>query len=592
MIKQYIISFLVAFVLSIILTPLIKKMALAKGFVAKPREDRWHKKEVALFGGVAIFISFIIPYVFLVHITVEGVGIIVCGAIMFLFGLFDDIRHIKPYTKLIGQIIVASLLVVFGVRINIIPYDIVSVPLTVLWMLIIVNAINLLDNMDGLAAGVAAIISAILFLFTFLNGNFTVSLPALILAGSLFGFLRYNFSPAKIFMGDCGSMFIGFMLATITLQGSWKESTHLLMVLAIPVLVLAVPIFDTAFVALMRGLSSRNVFQGGKDHISHRMVVLGLSDKKAVMVLYIICIVFGAISVLSMFVHPLVTTILVLLVSIFFIYFTAFLGKVKVYSDADIIKVRKKENNVVLNSILLHKRRILEVFVDFILICVAYISSYLLRYEGILLPQNQVLITRSLPIILIIKYIVFVRFGLYRGFWRYIGIPDMIDIFKAITVSSVISTVILLFIWRFQDFSRAVFIIDWLLLFVLISGVRILERIYKEIFDQVGLKGKRALIYGAGDAGEFIIREIKNNKLLNYKPIIFLDDDEEKIGKRIHGITVFGPRGELPRLVKHNDIDEVIIAIPNIPKHIFDEIVGFCHSLDVPYKRMHDILPG
>ncbi|MDP6685734.1 MAG: hypothetical protein QGI05_02140, partial [Candidatus Omnitrophota bacterium] len=436
--------------------------------MAKPREDRWHKKETALFGGIAIFISFIIPYTLFTQPTFENIGIIVCATLIFALGLFDDIFHIKPYTKLIGQIMVASLLVTFGVSIKIIPYPIISIPLTVLWVVTLVNSFNLLDNMDGLSSGIAAIVSSVLFLFTFLSGNFFVALPALILAGSLLGFLRYNFSPAKIFMGDCGSMFIGFMLATITLQGNWQESTHLIMMLAIPLLVLAVPIFDTAFVTLMRGISFRKVFQGGKDHISHRMVVLGLSERDSVLVLYSISIFLGAISVLSMFVAPVVTVMLVLVVSASLIYFAAFLGKVKVYPIDKINGLKKKNGNVVLNNVLMFKRRILEVGVDFILICVAYISAYLLRFEGVIGLRNQELIVKSLPLVVIIKYMVFFKFGLYRGMWKYVSVRDLINILRAVSFASLASAACILFIWRFENFSRAVFIVDWLLLFVLI----------------------------------------------------------------------------------------------------------------------------
>ncbi|MBU4148814.1 MAG: hypothetical protein KKB52_00515 [Candidatus Omnitrophica bacterium] len=587
----YLISFLTAFLLSLVFTPLVKKIAIAKGCVAHPREDRWNKKETALFGGVAIFLSFVIPYLFLVRLNLETIGIILCGGIIFGLGLFDDIVHIKPYTKLVGQIVVASLLINFGVSIKVIPYPLIAMPLTIFWVVAVMNAFNLLDNMDGLSGGIAAIVSGILVLYAVINGNFALMIPALILAGSLLGFLRYNFTPAQIFMGDSGSMFIGFMLATITLQGSWQESTHLAMIVAVPFFTLVVPLLDTTFVTLMRRFTAHKVFQGGKDHLSHRMVVLGLSERGAVLVLYSISIIFGAISVLSMFVRPIVTLVLVMLAAVSLVYFTNFLGKVKVYEDKDLKDLKKKNGNVILGGMVMYKRRILEVAVDFILICAAYVTAYLLRFEGILVAQNQELIVRSLPIIVIIKYLVFFKFGLYRGIWRYVSIRDLINIFKAVTVASVISAVAVLFMWRFHGFSRTVFIMDWLLLFVFVSGSRILERVYKEIFDEAALKGKRVLIYGAGNVGEFVLREIKNNKLLNYKPVGFLDDDEEKLDRRIHGMPVLGSRKDILKVVKRNDVQELILAIPGLPKDIFDDIEGFCNSLDIPCRKMSDILP-
>lgn len=592
MLKTYLIPFLLSFSLAILITPIVRRIALIKGYVAKPREDRWNKNPTALFGGVAIFLSFIIPYIIFTKFTIENLGIILAGFFIFGVGIFDDIVHIKPYTKLLAQIVVAALLVNFGVRINAIPYPLISIPLTILWIAIVMNSFNLLDNMDGLSGGIGAIVGIVLFVFSILNGNFEIALPALILAGSLLGFLRYNFNPAKIFMGDSGSMFIGFMLGSVTLQGSWKESAHLVMVLFIPILILAVPIFDTMFVALMRSVNSRKVFQGGKDHISHRMVVLGLSEKKTVLSLYFISMVFGAISILSMFVNPAVTVVLILLAAISLVYFGAFLGKVKVYEDAGLNGLKKKNGNVVLNNVLLHKRRALEVCVDFILICLAYITANLLRYEGILSIASQNMIVKTLPLILVIKFIVFFKFGLYRGMWRYISILELVNIFKAVSFATIASSLAVLFIWRFEGFSRTVFIIDWLMLFLFISGSRILERVYKEMFDQAGLSGKKVLIYGAGDAGEFTLREIKNNKLLRYEPVGFLDDDEEKLGKRIHGVSVLGARKDMERIIKTKEIDEVIIAMPKASKYVIEDIMMACNSLDVKHKKISDILSG
>ena len=591
MLEIYFFPFLISFAFSILLTPIVRRIAVIKNYVARPREDRWHKKGTALFGGIAIFISFGIPYIIFVRPSLEVLGIMLCGTLIFSLGLFDDIVHIKPYTKLMGQIIVASLLVSFGVSIKVIPYQIISIPLTILWIVAIVNSFNLLDNMDGLAGGIAIIAGSVLFLYALLNGNPIVGLPALILTGSMLGFLRYNFKPAQIFMGDCGSMFIGFILATTALQGSWKESTHLVMMLVIPVLILAVPLFDTTFVTLIRKMTSHKIFQGGKDHISHRMVVLGLSEKKTVVTLYVISIILGAISILSVFVAPIVTIILILLAIITLIYFAIFLGKVKVYADDEAESLKKKNGRVILNGVVMHKRRFLEVGIDFILICLAYTAAYLLRFEGVLSAENQDLIVKSLPLIVVIKYIVFFKFGLYRGIWRYVSVSDLIDIFKAVSFASLSAALVILFIWRFQGFSRSIFIIDWLLLFVFISGVRIFERIYKEIFDQAALSGRNVLIYGAGDAGEFALREIKNNKVLQYKPVGFLDDNEEKIDKRIHGVLVLGSRHEIPTIAKQMKVDEIIIAIPRLPKDILEEIVGLCRSLDIACKRMQDILP-
>lgn len=594
MVDNYIFAFVISFILSFLFTPLIKRIAESRNFVVQPSKDRWHKKATPILGGIAIFFGWIIPYTLFSDYSLEKLGFMLTGSLIFALGLCDDLLNLKPYTKLLGQIIVAAVLVSFGISIKIILYPAISIPLTILWIVGIVNSFNLLDNMDGLSCGIAAISSLLIFVYSLIVNDFKLGLLSVLLAGSTLGFLRYNFSPAQIFMGDCGSMFIGFVLATITLLGSWKESTHLIMVMAVPVLVLAVPIFDTAFVTLMRGLSARSIFKGGRDHISHRMVVLGLSERNSVLALYLISLFFGGVSVIGMFARPIITFILILLGGVILAYFAAFLGKVKVYTEEEVERLRRRNNNVVLNNIILYKRRILEVGMDFILICIAYISAYLLRFEGVLSAGNQELIFNSLPIILVIKFLVFFKFGLYRGIWRYVGIRDLINIFKAVTVGSIASVIAILFFWRFTGYSRAVFIIDWILLFILVSGSRILERVYKEFFDNINSNnrnGRRVLIYGAGDAGELILREIKNNRLLNYHAVGFLDDDKEKLGKRIHGVPVLGTRRDISRIVDKHKIDELLIAIPMISRHILEEVIGICNNLDIVHKKITDILP-
>ena len=171
------------------------------------------------------------------------------------------------------------------------------------------------------------------------------------------------------------------------------------------------------------------------------------------------------------------------------------------------------------------------------------------------------------------------------------SVLDLVNIFKAVSFASIASAALVLFIWRFQGFSRTVFIIDWLMLFIFVSGSRVLERVYKEIFDQASLAGKKVLIYGAGDAGEFVLREIRNNTELHSEPVGFLDDDREKIGHRIHGVAILGTRNDLERFLKSKEADELIIAIPGIDKYILEEVITICNSLEIKYRKMSDILP-
>ncbi len=277
----------VAFVLALALTPAIRALARRRGLVARPKIDRWHKRPTAMMGGVAIWWAVVLTYLAFVPHTGQGWVVVGAASFLFLVGMVDDLIHIKPYQKLIGQVIGAAIVVNYGL---VLPWT-RSLPanmvITIFWLIGITNAINLLDNMDGLATGIAAIASGFLT-FNFVAGNQTTEgLMLAVFAAALLGFLVYNSHPASIFMGDCGSMFIGFFLASAALVNvSGGRSRSFIPVLAVPILVLFIPIFDTTFVTILRKLSGRAASQGGSDHTSHRLVALGMSERRAVLMLY------------------------------------------------------------------------------------------------------------------------------------------------------------------------------------------------------------------------------------------------------------------------------------------------------------------
>jgi UDP-GlcNAc:undecaprenyl-phosphate GlcNAc-1-phosphate transferase len=267
--------------------------------VAKPKTDRWHKKPTAMLGGVAIWLSVMITYLAFLPHTPYSLRIMIASTFLFVVGLVDDLLHIKPYQKLVGQIMGSAYIVYYGMTLPWTSSSSVNIALTIFWLIGITNAINLLDNMDGLAAGIGIIASGFLALSFINTGQITEALTLLAFAGALLGFLIYNSNPASIFMGDCGSMFIGLFLASAALVNvSGGRSRSLLPVLAVPILVLFIPIFDTTFVTILRKLSGRSASQGGRDHTSHRLVALGLSERRAVWMLYGFAALSGLLGVL------------------------------------------------------------------------------------------------------------------------------------------------------------------------------------------------------------------------------------------------------------------------------------------------------
>src|SRR3954469_9919129 len=282
-----------------IMTFIVRAGASRLGFVAKPKADRWHKRPTAMLGGAAIFLTTVIVYFAFVPLTRDGLVVLGASSFLFLVGLVDDVLNVRPYQKLVGQLIGAGVLIFAGLKMPITGYEIVDIWITVFWVVGITNAINLLDNMDGLAAGISAIAAVSLALNFAANGLTNELLLASALIGALAGFLVFNFNPASIFMGDCGSMFIGFLLSgSVLLNQVGGRSRGIFAILAVPVLILFIPIFDTTFVTVLRKLWGRKASQGGRDHTSHRLVALGLSERTAVLMLYGFAAVAGGLSLM------------------------------------------------------------------------------------------------------------------------------------------------------------------------------------------------------------------------------------------------------------------------------------------------------
>jgi len=581
--KIFIFQFIFSFILAFILTPFIRLIAKKYGIVSQVNDDRWGRDPVPLLGGVSIWITFILLTLFTADISNEIIAIFIGSSGIFLLGFVDDVFGLNPQFKLVGQIIISSLIITSGIMIRIIPYPVISIPLTIFWIVGITNAFNLLDNMDGLSAGIAFIASIILFIFSLKDGNLAVASLAIIISGSTLGFLKYNFKPASIFMGDCGSMFIGFILAILAILGTWQHATNLVGTLLFPLLVLGIPIFDTSFVTVTRKLRSIPVSQGGRDHISHRLVSLGLSEKKAIVFLYIFSLSIG-LATIFLIDKPWILIIMGVIISIGLYILALFLGEKDKFSDDFEIKTEiVKKRSLKAKPTKLSKRRVMEILIDLILITVAYFSAYLIRYEGVMSDLNMKLFINSLPWIIMIKFGVFSYIGLYESMWRYIGIRDVINILKATLLSSLFIIAVILMYYRFKDYSRSVFIIDWLLTLILIGGVRFSMRSLKEYFEDYRKDGKRVMIVGAGDAGELILREIRNNPSIDLKVVGFIDDNPKKHKSRIHGVKVLGSTEDISRLSKEKKVDEVLIAIPSATEQIILRITDICRKAGLKY---------
>ena len=565
----------------------VRTAAQRLGFVAKPKSDRWHKRPTAMYGGVAIFLTTAIFYLFTVEKSFESNVVFAGSAFLFTVGLIDDFLNIKPYQKLIGQLFGAAIIVGFGLKLPLTGLELVDIGITVFWLVGITNAVNLLDNMDGLAAGIAAIAATALAFGFAVNGQYAEFVMIAVFIGTLVGFLFFNFNPASIFMGDCGSMFIGFLLASSVMLGqSGGRSRNILTIIAVPVLILFVPIFDTTFVTVLRKLWGRKASEGGRDHTSHRLVALGLTERSAVLMIYAFAAAAGGLAIV---VGRLEATQSFALISVFTILLSiigVFLSKVRVYDERQ--EELASQNNAVFAFLIdiSYKRRIFEVLLDVVLITLSYYAAYVLVLGSLDNETNWVLFRNTLPMLIVLKLFAFLVSGIYRGIWRYTSVPDLITFVKGVIAGSMLSILAVLLIYRFQNFSRAVFILDGFILLFSVVSSRLAFRVLREILPvQFSLEGRRVLIYGAGDGGEMVLRELRNNSDWKYQPVGFIDDDPLKKGKIINGLQVFDANGSLADLCRERDISEILVASRKIPRERLGDLRELCRESNISLMR-------
>ncbi|MBP9663305.1 MAG: hypothetical protein KBD94_01695 [Pyrinomonadaceae bacterium] len=574
----------VAALVAAALTLGVRSFARRYGYVAKPKSDRWHKRPTAMLGGVGIFIATTTVYLALVTPTRESLAVVGGSAFLFLVGLLDDLINIRPYQKLIGQLIGAGALILTGLKLPLTGYEIVDIWLTVFWVVGITNAINLLDNMDGLATGIAAIAAFSLALNFAANGLTGELLLVSALIGALLGFLVFNFNPASVFMGDCGSMFIGFLLSgSVLLNQVGGRSRGIVAVLAVPVLVLFVPIFDTTFVTVLRKLWGLKASQGGRDHTSHRLVALGLSERNAVLMLYAFAIASGTLAVFVGQIEAVKSFALIGFFIVMLVILGVYLSRVKVYEGDD--EQRAAADNAVFSFLInvSHKRRIFEVFLDAFLITLAYYTSFamLRMFEY---STNWSLFLKTLPLLILVKLAALLIVGVYRGLWRYTSIGDLITITKGVLLGSILSIFAVLLVYRFDGFSRTVFFLDGVLLMLAVVGSRLAFRVIRQMLPApLTDGGRKVLIYGAGDGGEMLLRELNNNPEWNLLAVGFIDDDLQKIDKMLHGLRVYDGNGPIAELCSEKDIEEILVSIRNMPperiKRLREEVRGTGVSL-------------
>ena len=545
---------------------LLLRSPVGARLVAIPSDERWHAEATPTFGGVGIFAGFAAGVLValaagVIEWSSELGGILAGVTIVFVAGLVDDLRHLSPIAKLAAQVTAAVVVLASGLNVEIVGNDILAWAIGLLWLVGITNAFNLLDNMDGLAATLA-VVSCAYFAVDALteHENETVLALALALGLACAGFLPFNLRPrrgAAVFMGDSGSLVIGFGLASLALSASWTVAGTTVATVLLPLLVLAIPILDTTLVTIARLVEKRPVTQGGRDHTSHRLVYYGLSETKAVLLLAIVASAIGATALAyNVLDNGRLTAIGVLVTFVLLVQFGSFLSDLEERSRRGV----EGPEPSLWRALIFEPRRLIEVFADFVLICASFLAAYLLAVGGMGTEYERSVYLSALPILLGARYIFFVALGVYRRVWRYATARDVVPIVVGCFGSALVACLILIALRPIGSFPAAqIFLIDALLCTALVGASRLTLRLFPETLGHRSDR-TRVLIVGAGRAGRSLARELREGG--DERVVGFLDDNPRVRRRRILGVSVVGSLDEAERAIASTRADEVLVTIP------------------------------
>ena len=578
---------------------LILRTGAASRMLARPRADRWHERTTPLGGGVGIFAGLVAAIgAGLLTDDVAGsselYGILAGCTILFAAGLLDDRFSLGPLAKIAAQASAVAIVIASGVSVRLVENDYLATGIAVVWLIGVTNAFNLLDNMDGLAATLAAIAAGYFAIDAVtIHPSDSVLLLSLGIGLACVGFLPFNIRPgrpAAIFMGDSGSQVIGFALASLGLYASWNVAGTTVATLLLPILILAIPIFDTALVTIVRLLEGRPIYQGGLDHTSHRIVHRGLSERRALVLLAVISAALGGTSLAyNVLDNSRIALAGVLVTFALLVQFATIIG------DVDRRGTVSERGPWLLRTFVVHRRRLIEVVVDAALVCASFLAAYLLVVEGSGSINQRHVFWTTLPVLLAARYGSFIVFGLYRSVWRYAGARDAASVITAVGVSSLACYGIVEATRDFGDFPLSIFVVDGLICAVFVGATRFAERGIHTAFSSLRDRGKRqrTLIVGAGRAGRSLLRELRETP--GEQVVGFVDDDTRLRARRLQGAPVLGSTAEIEVILARSSPDVVLVTIPEAPRDRLDLVVQGCEQAEVPcrfVRRELDLEPA
>ncbi len=590
------IAIVLATITAIAVGALVRRLAPSFGAVVPPRPDRWHSAPTPTMGGIAIAAATLAGFGVAVAVgAVGGFGnwtaVLLAALAMFAVGVLDDRLQLSPVAKLVASLAVGAFLVfaLAGAE----PEGALPTGYTLvgmIWFAGICHAFNLLDNMDGLASGVALI--AAIFMAWLLGPALPDGLSTLllVLVGALLGFLYWNRPRARLFMGDSGSLFIGALIGGASLVPVFHPLIAFIDPAILIVLILVVPLFDTSFVLVLRRLAGRSATRGGTDHVSHRLVSLGLSERSAVRTLYLLGLIGGMTAwVLVKWSSAVEPIFIVALFGVVVILVGIYLARVEAYNAEDFQALQKSSFAPFLKD-LAFKFHVGEVLLDVILITACYYAAFRVRFDGVELEEFLRVVpgsfAASLPIVLGVKIAALYMSGLYRRSWETFGFRDLAAVARGVGMGSLLSVAAVYYLYQGQGSSRAVFVLDGLLLALAIFATRASFRTLSSLASARSRRHRRVLVYGAGGFGRLIVREMRANPTWKMNPVGFIDDDPMKAHRWIVGVPVRGSIDHLEQTLARLSVDEVLLSSPKINGSVEHRVREICLRLKRPVRRL------
>jgi UDP-GlcNAc:undecaprenyl-phosphate GlcNAc-1-phosphate transferase len=504
--------------------------------------------------------------------------IAVCAALISLLGFLDDRVQLRPLVKLAGQSVAVVVVIASGVVFHVTPWEWANLAITFLWIVGITNAFNLIDNMDGLCAGVAVITCVSRLVFAVQDGDPGAELLLAILAGAVLGFLVFNYNPARIFLGDCGSMFIGFSLGALAVASPVPNTRVFASTLFCPALTFLYPIFDTALVSVLRRAAGGPISVGGRDHSSHRLVSLGLSERKAVWLLWLLSAAGSVVGLLT-YSLPFGVLVIAILLILGVTMFGGFLGTLPAYAPPQSSPVR----SAWIRRHIPNLRSGVTLLVDTLLAGVALLTAFLIRWEGTFVgpPLHRFLF--YLPIIMGFQMLACFVFRTFDSGWRWFGIRDLFALGSCTLVGSVASAFTLWFL-SMRSYSRAVILLYAFFVFVFTTGLRLLMCVLWQTLAEP-VSTRRAVVLGANGATELIVLVLQRSRAIDAKPVAVFDPDPAANRLRIHGVAVHYAGENALHLLRQIRADLVVVPCGEELNDGHRRILEQCREAGVPIEQ-------